>query len=224
MRERLGILFLHHDVNDIVLNNLQSIREHNPDAVIETISTGEALPNGYSIDFTPEVKARHSIMPKRSSDWIVCSWFLQRKEKCEKWWIVEWDTFCRTSVQNYYMPVWHFPFVASNVRLPYREPKWEWFRKLVDMPKEYLPYLIGAPPFLYLISDEALAAICSELLKKPLDFCFGNGELRFATIANKCGFAPCAYSPPNDQITWINWGTLSGVKTIFHPVKHYVNR
>ena len=221
MRGKLGILFLHHNVNNIVLNNLQSIREHNPDAVIATISAGEILPNGYSIDATPELKARHSVAPSRSSDWIVCSWFLQRKEKCEKWWIVEWDTFCRTSVQDYYTPVLNFPFVASSVRLPHRDPQWIWFRDFIHISEEYLPYLMGATPFLYLMSDEALTATCTELLKRP--FNFGNGELRFSTIANKCGFTPCGYSPPNDQITWLNWDSLADLKTIFHPVKHYVN-
>jgi len=87
--------FLHHNVNRVVLNNLHSIKRHNLEAIIATISAGEVLPNGYAMDATPDVKKLHSATPSRGSDWLVCSWFLQRKEKCDKWWIVEWDTFCR---------------------------------------------------------------------------------------------------------------------------------
>ncbi len=36
MKERLGILFLHYDINAIVLNNLKSIQKHNPSATIAT--------------------------------------------------------------------------------------------------------------------------------------------------------------------------------------------
>jgi hypothetical protein len=221
-KEKTGILFLHHEINEIVLNNLQSAKRHNPEATIATISAGPILPNGYTIDATPDIKKLHSDAPTRSSDWLVCSWFLQRREKCEKWWIIEWDTFCRVSLRKYYSPVWEFPFVASSIRLPYRDPQWIWFREFAYTPEEYFPYLMGATPFLYLVSDAALIAICKTLLKKS--FICGNGELRFATTANKCGFPPCGYSPPDDQITWINWESLSDRKTIFHPVKHYVQK
>ena len=110
----LGILFLHHEKSEVVGQNLQSIKAHNPEALVVSMSAGTPLAGGYSLAATPEVAGLHSINPTRSSDWLVCSWFLQRREQCDKWWIVEWDTYCTASVRDYYQPVWHFPFVASQ--------------------------------------------------------------------------------------------------------------
>ncbi len=229
MNDRLGILFLHHHVDRVVTNNLRNIRLHNPDAVVATISAGTPLPGGYTLDSTPRLKQLHSALMKRSGDRLVCSWFLQRKEICDKWWIVEWDTFCNISARDYYRPVWNFPFVASSVRLPHREPEWDWFAKVKKnpwfgsakkIPESYKPFVMGIVPFMSLLSEDALKATCTMLLENPLTT--GNSELRFATAANRCGYVPCGYSPPDDQITWITWKTLPSKPTIVHPVKHFV--
>jgi hypothetical protein len=221
MAGKLGILFLHHTTDKVVLNNLASVWRHNPSATIITMSAGQPLGSGYTLEATPELKGLHMKSARRGSDWLVCSWYVQRKEQCAKWWIIEWDTYCTVSARDYYRPVWHFPFVASSVRLPKREPEWSWFRETGDLPKKFAPYILGAVPFLYLVSDHALKRICEMLLKNSL--VAGNGELRFSTVANKCGFPPCGYSPPNDQITWIPWRRLVTTRrAIFHPVKHHV--
>src|SRR5882724_2211784 len=116
MAKELGILFLHHATNPVTRANLASARRQNPRATIVTMSAGEKFPNGYSLEATPHIQQFHSRNSHRGSDWLVCSWFLQRRERCKKWWIIEWDTYCATSVRNYYRPVWDFPFVASSTR------------------------------------------------------------------------------------------------------------
>jgi hypothetical protein len=221
MDEKLGIIFLHHEVNQVVMDHLQRIRSLNPEAVVATISAGEPLPGGYTIDWTPQVKLLHSQCPRRGGDLLLCSWFLQRREDCEKWWIVEWDSFCNVSVRDYYRPVWHFPFVASSVRLLNREPEWIWFQEAEKLADIYKPFMTGIVPFHCLLSEAALKETCTTLLENPCTV--ANSELRFATAANKSGFAPCGYSPPNDQITWMPWQTLPENPTIVHPVKHSAN-
>jgi hypothetical protein len=216
----LGILFLHHDTNEVVEQNLLSIKSHNPCALLVTMSAGTAMAGGYALSATPEIGKLHQANPTRSTDWLVCSWFQQRKEECEKWWIVEWDTYSTESVYSYYQAVWNFPFVASNVQLIYRDPNWPWFKMIDQMPKEYRRYAMGATPFLYLLSDGALSRICSSLMANP--FTAGNGELRFATVANKCGFSPCGFSPPNDHITWLNIHFRPKPGCICHPMKQLV--
>ena len=217
MSERLGILFLHHQVDAVVKEHLRRLRKHNPGATVVTMSSGKPLPNGYTLEPTPRLQWLHSLLVRRSSDQLVCSWFVQRKEVCDKWWIVEWDTFCAMPAREYYRPVWAFPFVASSVCLKYRETEWFWFKKAGPLPEDYAPFAMGAVPFLYLMSEPALQAVCRMLLENPIKA--GNGELRFATAANRCGYAPCGYSPPNDQITWVNWTKLPPHPAIVHPVK-----
>jgi hypothetical protein len=219
MKSGLGILVLHYGINRVVLNNLASIRNQNPRATIVTISAGAVLPGGYSLEATPELKKIHAAHPSRSSDWLMCSWFLQRRESCQKWWVVEWDTFCRLPVRSFYGPVWDLPFVATTIQLPRRD-HWFWFRHVPRMPPDVRSYAMGAAPFLYLLSERAVKLICSALIKNP--FSAGNGELRFATIANKCGVPPHAYSPPHSHVTFHTAPFPMQLKTVFHPVKHLV--
>jgi len=213
----LGILFLHHEDSATLQSNLLSIRKENPGATIATMSAGRALPGGYSLAATPKIKKLHAGSGATGADWLVCSWIQQRKERCRKWWIVEWDVFCLMPARRYYRPVWSYPFVASSVRLRHREPEWYWFREVKNLPVEYRPYAMGAVPFLYLVADEALVRICTTLISKPT--VAGNSELRFATAANMCGFPACGFSPPGDKIGWANWVVLPGEKGILHPVK-----
>jgi len=220
MNEKLGILFLHHHVDRVVLNHLRLIRAHNPDATVATISAGEPLPGGYTLEPTPQLKQFHSVLIGKSGDRLVCSWFVQRKEICDRWWLVEWDTLCKVSARDYYRPVWHLPFVASSVRLPLREPEWHWFKNAGTMPADYRPFMMGIVPFMCLLSEDALKATCTLLLEKPIFE--GNSELRFATAANRCGYTPCGYSPPQDQVTWIPWTELPPNPVLVHPVKHFV--
>jgi len=221
MSDTLGILFLHHEINDVVLQNLSSVKRHNPDATIVTMSAGDALPSGYTLATTPKVKILHSVKPKRSGDWLICSWLMQRREERAKWWITDWDVFCTMSVQEYYQPVWQFPFVASNVRRPDRDPKWCWFQAIKDLPAKYQSFALGVAPSIYLLDDVALRRIGETMLDEP--FFAGNAELRFATIANWCGFPPCGYSPPNDNISCKPVKVLTDQRSIFHPVKIIVN-
>lgn len=216
-----GIIFLHYNINSVVKNNLASIQRQNPNALIETLSAGQAFPDGYSIDKTPELKFLHSIKPKKSSDWLLCSWFLQRKQTCRKWWIVEWDVYSTVPTQEYYKPVWGYPFVVSGVRYPHRESEYGWFKFASHLPGIYKRYVMGGAPFIYLVDDNVLSAVCEALIRKPT--LVGNAELRFCTIANSCGYPPCGFSPPGDYIGWQRWKRIPRRhRTIFHPVKHFV--
>jgi hypothetical protein len=218
----LGILFLHHKVDRITRANLESVRKQNPGATLVTMSADKKFRDGYNLDATPEIQKLHAAIPRRGSDWLVCSWFTQHRERCKKWWIIEWDTFCAVPAREYYRAVWDFPFVASSVRLPHREPEWNWFRHIADLPEQLQPYALGAVPFLYLVSERALECICRALLKEP--FTAGNGELRFSTVANASGFAPCGFSPPGDGITWTPWTSPPKSAVILHPVKQVLGR
>ena len=217
MTAELGIVFLHHATDAVTRNNLARIRAEHPGATIVTVSAGEPLPGGYALRDTPELEPYHAFNKKQGADWLVCSWFKRRRESCRRWWIVEWDVYCAMPVAEYYRPVWEYPFVASSVRRRNLDPTgWLW-RDNQRLPPEFRPYAMGAVPFAYLLQEPALAAICSTLIAHP--FAEGNGELRFGTAANRCGFTPCGFSPPGDQIGWVAHATIPNRRGIYHPVK-----
>lgn len=147
MKGNFGIIFLHHDIGSITRNNLSSIRRHNPEATIITMSAGQPFPGGYTLAQTPLLKEQHGVSPSRSSDVLLCSWFAQRREYCDKWWIVEWDTYCTTSAESHYKPVWDFHFIASAVCRRNRDIEWYWFKHVQEMPMRYQNFAVGAVPF-----------------------------------------------------------------------------
>jgi hypothetical protein len=227
MTDKLGIIFMHHAADAVTLHNLASVRRCNPEAQIFTISAGAALPGGYSLNATPLLKTWHEQLPKRSGDRLLLSLFsqLRAEDVCDKWWITEWDVFCHQSVREFYGPVWSQPFVASASRFLNREPEWSWFGKLerelkknpAGLPSGYRQHVCGIVPFISLLSHVALDAICRQLMADPIFV--GNSEVRLATAAARCGYRPCIYSPPDDQITWIDWEKLPPNPKIVYPVK-----
>ncbi len=217
----LGVLLLHHDTDPVTINNRDSIAKHNPGVAIATISAEASFVDGYSPFLTPQLYNVYLREPKAFNDMLVCSWFIQRREICKKWWIVEWDTYCSMPIREYYRDVWHRPFVASEVYSTKRPVDWHWFHNIKDLPADCQPYAMGAVPFLYLISEEALTAVCEYMIRKPL--LVPNNELRFASIANRCGFPPFAFTPPGNQISWIRPASRPIGRGIYHPVKHLVS-
>ena len=123
-KSKFGIVFLHHSTDEVTLNNLQSFRQWNPDATIVTMSGGDPLPGGYSIQNFPDWIERwrkQTAKPglrARSTDLLVYAWYQNRWEDCEKWLLVEWDTFCACPVEEYFGKLMDRELVASSVHFP----------------------------------------------------------------------------------------------------------
>jgi hypothetical protein len=147
---KLGIIFLHHEITAVVKQNLRSVRRANPAATVVTIGSGVPLPGGYTLRATPDLQELFELDSHNGDDWLVCSWYEQRRERCAKWWIIKADVRCRMPVEEFYGPVWEFPFVVSAVHLRYREPRWHGWDMRARVPKAYQPFMTGAEPFLYL--------------------------------------------------------------------------
>lgn len=213
MNPELGIVVLHHHVDEVFEQNLESMRFHNPEAVVCTISCNHLTPpGGYTFNGTPDLWSMFSV--PTCADLLLLSFWRQKKESAQKWLVAEWDVFCRCSVKQYYGPVWNEPFVASTVMRPWREHDWPWFAGC-SYPKG--TNLMGIVPFLFLANEEVLDKVCDRL---P-DTRGTNSEVRLATAAAECGYPPCAYSPPNDHITWHDC-PLDPAPVIYHCVKQIV--
>lgn len=223
--ERLGIVFLHHRTDEVTLNNLESFRRWNPDATIVTVSPTTALAGGYSIEQFADYKKiwdRHTAsvhLRARSADLLLYGWYLNRKEECERWLVVEWDTYCTTKVEKFFEADWERDLVVSRVRWPLKDPGWYWWKSHASLPPDLHRFAAGTVPFsCILIKDAALTAIVEKVPWDQLGEC--NGELRFGTLANACGFPPIEVSSGKEFIDWEPLAPTSKlVGGLFHPVK-----
>jgi len=224
-KAELGIVFLHHTVGEVTQRHLRLIRKLHPAATLTTIGQTEKLPGGYSLEDTPDLDRRHGWNRTRSGDVLLLSWWVQHREQADRWWIVESDTLCEIPITEFFRPVWEFPFLCVSRCETWRESRWYWFSPTEKdkIPSPYRDHLAGSVPFFYVIRDDLLAAIATQMLSG--NWLWGNSELRFMTAARLCGFEPCAFSPPWDRVTWIPWQQqLTRPNAIWHPVKQLLER
>ena len=224
--EIIGIVFLHHDTSATAANNLQSFRDWNPNTQIVTMSAGEPFEGGYSIRDFPEHSARwnrhlvkHPEAHRNSADVLLCAWYENRREQCDRWLVVEWESFCASTVEDFLAPVAAFDFSGPSVRWLNRDPDWHWFKHVGKLPGELRPCAVGVMPFSFLLlNDAVLAAVTKHF---PWDS-LGNvsSELRFATVAHAYGFAPVANPLAGWNITWKPLDENTPLtEGMWHPVK-----
>jgi hypothetical protein len=224
----IGILFLHHCADEVTMNNLESFRRWNPGMPIVTMSGNDPLPGGYAMrDFSEHAARWEQVIsaPRgcwRSSDLLLYAWFMNRRERCQRWLVVEWDAYCAMRVEDFLAPVREFDLVAPCVRWPNREPEYGWFATVHTLPPDLRPFATAVVPFCFLmISEAVLEAVCARVPWEQLGEC--NGELRFGTVAHACGYVPAANPLANWNITWQPHGETAPVHTgMWHPVKWLV--
>jgi hypothetical protein len=225
LKHEVGILFLHHNVDLVTLNNLESFRKHSPGVPIETMSSGKALANGHSILHFPAYKQRWQShisktgLIRSSGDLLLYSWYPHRKNDCARWLIAEWDCYCGVSINRFVDCVEDYQFVASSTRFPNREPEWLWFSRLGSLQPEIIPFACGVVPMAFTILDDRLLdEICRQISWSHLGNC--NAELRLATLANSLGCEPVAHPLAGPRITWKPLAPHSVLgDAMYHPVK-----
>jgi hypothetical protein len=228
VHQRLGIIFLHHQIDSVTLNNLESFRRWNPNTPLITVTAGQALKGGFSLRAHPGECDRwksHTAVPWRlakSADVLVYLWYPHRRVHCEYWVIVEWDSYCGMPVEDFFSLVADFRFVGPSIRLRNREPEWHWFSQASTLPVELRGYAMGVVPFSFLLVEDALLAeICARAPWGGLGDC--NAELRFATLAHACGCPAVAHPLAGWNISWTPLPEDAPVHFgMWHPVKFLV--
>lgn len=153
---------------------------------------------------------------------LLYAWYANRRERCERWVVVEWDAWCAMAVEDFFAPVWEFDLVAPAVCWQNRESGWFWFSKTHTLPAHLHAFAVGVMPFCFLlIRDEVLEAVCARVPWDHLGEC--NGELRFGTLAYAAGYVPVANPLAGWNITWQPLPKDTPVQRgMWHPVKWLV--
>jgi hypothetical protein len=162
-------------------------------------------------------------MAGKFGDLLLYAWYLNRKEQCARWLVVEWDAYCAMPVEEFDAPVAQFPLVAPSIRLPNREPEWVWFQNAKTLPEELQNFQAGIVPFCFvLMDDEVLDSVCKCVPWHELGNC--SAELRFGTLASSVGYPPVAHPLCGTNVTWIPHSEKTPLtRGMWHPIKWLAN-
>ncbi|WP_345319755.1 hypothetical protein [Novipirellula rosea] len=215
-------VFLHHDDDPVTRDHFARLQRFSSGPTV-AVSSATPLATGESIaDFSHSLwRAQVEQRPKlkaKSTDLLLIDWFRNRRVSADRYFIVEWDTLVNQSIDDLLLPVTQFPLAAPSIRLSHREP--EWFRRQrPHIPADLRPLATGMVPFsCIMVSHAVLNQIAMLYTEDLMGLGEVTGELRFATLAARCGITPVSI-PSLHRVTWMPFRPIGLGATIYHPVK-----
>lgn len=214
----LCILFHYHRVDNLTLQHLHLLKQHNPDAVIIPVThdVHEQLP--HSVD----VKLFQSVWDTgnkwRSIDTTFYLWFINRQISAERYIIMEYDCRCTLPLREAYAAVWDAAVSCRSFYTLENKPNWGWFNpaELAKLAPDDRNYAAGVVPYACTLFSHAAAEQIVEHVTRQDVFC----ELRLGTAIRKAGLE---VTPFPDTLRKTVFATPTHLDLeqpgIFHPVK-----
>ncbi len=222
----LAILFLHHDLDEVTLNNLESFRLRNPGVPIIPISGGKRMGGGTAPEDLPTFSRLHSRfagtdwMYRSGLDVLIIDWYRNRRTiRAKRWFFAEWDGWCGMPLREYLGEVWDADVSVSSIRWPSREPEWFWFRQIQRLPEKYRPFACGMVPTCFTcVSDRAMQALSERLTEEMMGHIIY--EIRIPTLIHAAGMPPVVNPRAGWNVGWnsISKGTLL-TRNLWHAIK-----
>ncbi|MDY6785508.1 MAG: hypothetical protein SW833_23660 [Cyanobacteriota bacterium] len=212
------ILYHYHRVDDLTLQHLNLIKEHNPDAIVISVTNDipEYLPD--SVDVRNFSSVWNTSNKWHSIDTTFYLWFLNREISARRYLIMEYDCRCTLPIKDAYAEVWDASVSCRSFYTPQNKPNWAWFKKknLNQLPRRDRPYAAGVVPYAgTLISHDAAERILDCISKNDV-FC----ELRLGTAINKAGLNVVTFPNRLKETIYATTTELDLTKPgIYHPVK-----
>jgi hypothetical protein len=213
---KLCVLFLHHMDNDLTRYHAELISQYNPMATLVPLT----FRGGIDGAICP-VQEPFRLNAWKNADLLIYNWYWSKHYiAAERYIIIEYDTLCAMSFEEFYADVWN-ESVAAAITFTYQQkPAWRWFCEIRDQ-SPYRGKLAGLSPLSGLLFSHAALAAISELAKDPLYaslYC----ECRIGTLARTAGYNPVRIRP--DIAKYISWQRRHPTSPgIWHSVKTRVD-
>ena len=222
----LAILFLHHELDEVTLNNLESFRLRNPGVPIIPISGGKRMEGGTAPEDLPTFSRLHARfagtdwMYRSGLDVLIIDWYRNRRTiRAKRWFFAEWDGWCGMPLREYLGEVWNADVSVSSIRWPSREPEWFWWRHIQRLPEKYRPFACGMVPTCFAcLSDRAMQALNERLTEEMMGHIIY--EIRIPTLIHAAGMPPVV----NPRAGWnVGWGIIPKntplTRNLWHAIK-----
>lgn len=232
LKNRVSILFLHYNRSNVTLQNFERVKKYNPTKNIYPIGfSGCDLIEGShvvnkSVDIYPTNNAFLNKDENRSVEWyeadILIYDFYRFHPNLPVYFIVEWDTYCNCSLEEFYGDKLYLNNFGHSVRTGGKLEDWYWYKQLTDEQKTMKDIGGIGPTSCLLFTNKLLSLMVDRITSNPRQYDNMFSELRMGTLVQQSGYILNEIN--NENITW-NESLLNvdkNVKGYYHPVKKLV--
>jgi hypothetical protein len=243
-----AIIFIHHNTNEIAKHNLELIKKFNPDCDVFTVgfSWHNLFPDSHIVYRTEDWPVNYRLNnilncgTSSESDLYIYDFFMHHQEY-ESYFVVEWDTYCNTSIQDFYGDAMKkyqtfsaFIFTnkpdlpdADKTKLKYVK-EWSWFGyfdqlKSDSEKKQLIPYLGGTyPTSLLFYRNNVLHDMMTILLNNPRLYDNIQNEMRLGTLIQSAGYELIEHGGETNQFfeqPHYKEYISKQIKGYYHPIK-----
>jgi hypothetical protein len=212
------IYYLYHKCDEVVEQNYDSIKRHNPDIEIIGINNGsnDSLPNSIKIEGTLPglIAGEHTV-----GDYAIYQIYKRSEVRAERYICLEWDVYCNMSFKEFFATGWNADLTATHFFTPEKDPHWAWFYDVNKLPTILKDHATGTVPTAVMLLSNRFMEFASEY-NFPEGRWF-NSELRLPTLANAYKFIMNKIPDSTRTIKWLAHTIPQDVspKGIYHPVK-----
>jgi hypothetical protein len=231
----IAILFTHHNNEAVTVNNFNRIKQFNPTKSIYSVGfkNNNLLENSFIVDDEQEYLPKNFIFGSEAkrkqwtqADLLIYDFIYHNNLPHDKYLIIEWDTYCNCSIEEFYGEALNKETFGHTVHNPVEED-WNWYRDLTQGQKDNLAFFGGYTPTSgLLISKEILIKINQLILDNLRKYDNIFSELRLGSLIKIAGHS--LNTPFENSENFMNW---NGDKIIFdktkngyyHPIKTVIN-
>jgi len=231
-----AIIFTHHKVDDVVINNYNRIKQFNPDKQIYTVGfkNMDLLPNSFIVDDNQEYLPKNikAIRPDEpnfiywtQADLLIYDFAHHNELIYDRYLLLEWDTWCNCSIEEFYGDSLKKETFGHTMHHPPKD-KWVWYEMLTEEQKnKFLVFGGYTPTSGLLFSKDILIKINEHIIKYPRLYDDVFSELRLGSIIKSLtGYLD---TPFYDAHTYMNWKNDlisfdKNKKGYYHPIKTIV--
>jgi hypothetical protein len=217
------VLFLHHNLNEVVIQNFNSFNYNNNNIIALKDSDTEGLENSISIPIDNQQIPRGDRWT--SSDTVYFNYILNNQNtlKYSHYMLCEYDSYCECNLNLIFEKYFKYDLVFPKKISFFDDPNWKWF-KIIENNNIEKDKLIGFRPFTFLlISREAIIKI-ANFYKNNWEFLENtNNEARLGIISELLNLNTSQIYNDFNNLEWFPIRFKKNFK-FYHPIKKIINQ
>jgi len=232
LKNRICILFLHYQNDDITNKHYELLKKYNPTKNIYPIGfENHNLIDGSHVVRKKESYPKNDILNKTckreywsEADLLIYDFYLNYPN-LPVYFIIEWDTYCNCSLENFYGNSLNMNHFSHIIHKEESLKDWIWYKKLTKNQK--LISNIGGitPTSGMLFTKSVLSSMVNLMINNPKQYNNMFSELRLGTLLQQSGYI--LTKPFFNSESYINWNidsiTFDPLKPgYYHPIKTIV--